>query len=67
MGVAIGRPDFTLDLPQAEKLMKKIASSKRRRCWCRFMTSILGLAFFLLSVMMVSLVVTKGRRMFGAL
>lgn len=64
---AMGRPDFTLDLPQAERLMKKIASSKRRRCWCRLTTSILGLIFFLLSVMMVSLVITKGRRMFGAI
>ncbi|XP_023710328.1 uncharacterized protein LOC111866045 isoform X2 [Cryptotermes secundus] len=58
-------PDFTLDMHRAECLMLKIKVAKRRRCWCRLVTSLLGLVFFLMSVMVVSMLVTKGKRLFG--
>ncbi|KAJ9592027.1 hypothetical protein L9F63_001466, partial [Diploptera punctata] len=59
------RPDFTLDMNQAERLMRKIKSAKKRRCWCRLITSFLGLVFFLMSVMIVSMLLTRGKRVFG--
>jgi hypothetical protein len=61
------RPDFTLDIPGAERLLRKIQASKRQRCWCRLSVSLLGLLFFLLSVMAVSMIYTRGRRLFGSL
>lgn len=59
------QPDFTLDIHRAELLMMKIKTAKRRRCWCRLMTSLLGLIFFLMSVMVVSMAVSRGKRIFG--
>ncbi|XP_069672749.1 uncharacterized protein [Periplaneta americana] len=59
------RPDFTLDMHRAERLVRKIKSAKRRRCWCRVVTSLLGLVFFLMSVMIVSMLLTRGKRVFG--
>lgn len=60
-------PDFTLDTHQAEKLMNKIQATKRQRCWCRMATCLFGLLFLLLSVMAVSMFLTRGQRMFGSL
>ncbi|KAI5752263.1 hypothetical protein M8J77_015319 [Diaphorina citri] len=60
-------PDFTLDTHQAEKLMSKIQATKRQRCWCRMATCLFGLLFLLLSVMAVSMFLTRGQRMFGSL
>nr|CAD7432170.1 unnamed protein product [Timema monikensis] len=64
---SVDRPDFTLDVHSAERLMRKIKAAKRRRCWCRLVTSLLGLVFFLVSVMVVSLLYTRGERIFGSL
>jgi hypothetical protein len=50
---------------RAELLMIKIKTAKRRRCWCRLVTSLLGLIFFLMSVMVVSMAVSRGKRIFG--
>ncbi|XP_067002829.2 uncharacterized protein [Anabrus simplex] len=61
------RLDFTLDKARAERLLKKIRSAKQQRFWCRLITSLLGLLFFLLSVMVVSLLLTRGKRIFGPL
>ncbi|XP_046998097.1 WW domain-binding protein 11-like [Schistocerca americana] len=61
------KPDFTLDKAAAERLMRNIQKAKRRRCVCHAATSFLGLAVFLLSVMLVSLAMTGGRRYFGSL
>lgn len=61
------KPDFTLDKAAAERLMRNIQKAKRRRCLCHAGTSFLGLAVFLLSVMLVSLAMTGGRRYFGSL
>ncbi|XP_075215095.1 uncharacterized protein LOC142320981 [Lycorma delicatula] len=60
-------PDFTLDVHQAERLMRKLKASKRQRCWCRVVTSMMALFFFLLSVMVVSMILTRGKRVFGSL
>ncbi|XP_074037090.1 uncharacterized protein isoform X2 [Leptinotarsa decemlineata] len=64
-----GRPeaDFTLDIPRSEHLMKRMKEDKKWRCRCRLLTSFLGLIFFLLSVMAVSLILTRGKRMFGSM
>ncbi|XP_060536259.1 uncharacterized protein LOC132708140 isoform X2 [Cylas formicarius] len=64
-----GRPeaDFTLDLPRSELLSKRMKADKKWRCRCRLLTSFLGFVFFLLSVMAVSLILTRGRRMFGSM
>ncbi|KAL1512864.1 hypothetical protein ABEB36_002376 [Hypothenemus hampei] len=64
-----GRPeaDFTLDVPRSELLSKRLREDKKWRFRCRLLTSFLGLVFFLLSVMVVSLVLTRGKRMFGSM
>jgi len=62
----MGRPDFTLDVPQAERMMTKIAAAKKHRCWCQVATSLMALVLFMLSVIVVSLVITKGKKTFGA-
>ncbi|XP_014299775.1 uncharacterized protein LOC103577980 [Microplitis demolitor] len=59
--------DFTLDGHRAERLGRLIARAKRRRQWCRALTTILGLVFFILSVVVVSMSVTKGRKIFGSM
>ncbi|XP_049813499.1 uncharacterized protein LOC126260234 [Schistocerca nitens] len=64
---SVFKPDFTLDKAAAERLMRNIQKAKRRRCVCHAATSFLGLAVFLLSVMLVSLAMTGGRRYFGSL
>ncbi|KAL5287738.1 hypothetical protein ACFFRR_008553 [Megaselia abdita] len=58
--------DFTLDFPRAEQLRLKLESEKKFRQRCRYLTTFLSLVFFLLTVMVVSLVLTKGKRMFGS-
>jgi hypothetical protein len=58
---------FTLDTQQAEKLMQKIKVGKKHRCWCRFFTACVGLLMFLVSVVTVSLTLTRGQKMFGSL
>lgn len=58
---------FTLDTQQAEKLMQKIKVGKKHRCWCRFVTACVGLIMFLVSVVTVSLTLTRGQKMFGSL
>ncbi|XP_057664142.1 uncharacterized protein LOC130898694 [Diorhabda carinulata] len=65
----VGRPeaDFTLDMPRSEHLLRRMENDKKWRCRCRLLTSFFGLIFFLLSVMVVSLVLTRGRRMFGSM
>ncbi|XP_030753397.1 uncharacterized protein LOC115880334 [Sitophilus oryzae] len=64
-----GRPeaDFTLDVPRSELLSKRLKDDKKWRFRCRLLTSFLGLVFFLLSVMAVSLMLTRGKRMFGSM
>ncbi|KAK5648508.1 hypothetical protein RI129_003400 [Pyrocoelia pectoralis] len=64
-----GRPeaDFTLDVPRSELLAKRMKEDKKWRFRCRLITSFLGLIFFLLSVMAVSLMLTRGKRMFGSM
>uniref|UniRef100_A0A6V7KZ11 Uncharacterized protein n=1 Tax=Bracon brevicornis TaxID=1563983 RepID=A0A6V7KZ11_9HYME len=59
--------DFTLDGARAERLGRVIARAKRRRQWCRAITALFGLVFFVLSVIVVSLSVTKGRKIFGSM
>ncbi|XP_018366398.1 PREDICTED: uncharacterized protein LOC108763366 isoform X2 [Trachymyrmex cornetzi] len=59
--------DFTLDVTQAERLGRTIARAKRKRQWCRALTTLFGLVFFVLSVVIVSLSVTRGRKVFGSM
>jgi len=59
--------DFTLDVTQAERLGRTIARAKRKRQWCRALTTFFGLVFFVLSVVVVSLSVTRGRKVFGSM
>ena len=59
--------DFTLDGNRAERLGRAIAKAKRKRQWCRGLTAIFGLVFFFLSVIVVSLSVTRGRKVFGSM
>uniref|UniRef100_A0A1B0C1L2 Uncharacterized protein n=1 Tax=Glossina palpalis gambiensis TaxID=67801 RepID=A0A1B0C1L2_9MUSC len=59
--------DFTLDLPRAEQLRIKMEKEKKFRQRCRLITTFLSLIFFLLTVMVVSLVLTRGKRMFGSM
>lgn len=59
--------DFTLDLPRAEQLRVKMKKEKQFRNRCRWFFYFLSVVFFLLSVMVVSLVLTRGKRMFGSM
>ncbi|XP_033211332.1 uncharacterized protein LOC117169199 isoform X2 [Belonocnema kinseyi] len=59
--------NFTLDGSRAERLRRAIEEAKRRRQWCRAITTLFGLIFFVLSVVIVSLSVTKGRKVFGSM
>lgn len=59
--------DFTLDMPRAEELREKMEKEKIFRSRCRLITYFLGLLIFLLTVMIVSLVLTGGKRMFGSM
>ncbi|XP_017766028.1 PREDICTED: uncharacterized protein LOC108555055 [Eufriesea mexicana] len=59
--------DFTLDVSRAERLGRVIAKAKQKRHWCRALTAFFGLVFFLLSVVIVSLSVTRGRKVFGSM
>lgn len=59
--------DFTLDLPRAEQLRIKMKKEKQCRYRCRLITSLLSLLFFVLTVMAVSLILTKGKKMFGSM
>ncbi|KAK2585517.1 hypothetical protein KPH14_010163 [Odynerus spinipes] len=63
----IGDLDFTLDVTRAERLGRAIAKAKRNRQWCRALTALFGLVFFVLSVVVVSLSVTRGRKIFGSM
>ncbi|XP_012141636.1 uncharacterized protein LOC100882808 isoform X2 [Megachile rotundata] len=63
----IGDLDFTLDVSRAERLGRAIAKAKRKRQWCRTLTAFFGLVFFILSVVIVSLSVTRGRKIFGSI
>ncbi|XP_076751146.1 uncharacterized protein LOC143423593 isoform X1 [Xylocopa sonorina] len=62
-----GDLDFTLDVSRAERLGRTIAKAKRKRQWCRTLTAFFGLVFFVLSVVIVSLTVTRGRKIFGSM
>ncbi|XP_076658511.1 uncharacterized protein LOC143362340 [Halictus rubicundus] len=62
-----GDLDFTLDVSRAERLGRAIAKAKRKRQWCRALTAFFGLVFFVLSVIIVSLSVTRGRKAFGSM
>lgn len=59
--------DFTLDLPQAEQLRLKMKREKQFRHRCRIVTSFLSLVFFLLTVVVVSLLLTRGKHPFGSM
>ncbi|XP_058457482.1 uncharacterized protein LOC131434612 [Malaya genurostris] len=59
--------DFTLDLPRAEQLRVKMKKEKQFRSRCRWFFYFLSVVFFLLSVMVVSLILTRGKRMFGSM
>lgn len=63
----VGDLDFTLDVSRAERLGRTIAKAKRKRQWCRTLTAFFGLVFFILSVVIVSLSVTRGRKVFGSI
>ncbi|XP_014615419.1 PREDICTED: uncharacterized protein LOC106793199 isoform X2 [Polistes canadensis] len=63
----VGDLDFTLDVTRAERLGRAIAKAKRNRQWCRILTTLFGLVFFVLSVVVVSLSVTRGRKVFGSM
>ncbi|GLH02377.1 Uncharacterized protein GBIM_08404 [Gryllus bimaculatus] len=60
-------PDFTLDVARAERLLRKIREAKQRRCACRLLTWALALVVFLAAVVAVSMLVTRGQRVFGPL
>ncbi|XP_066592378.1 uncharacterized protein [Prorops nasuta] len=59
--------DFTLDVTRAERLSEIIIKAKRNRQLCRVFTTFFGLVFFVLSVVTVSLSVTRGRKVFGSM
>ncbi|XP_055708737.1 uncharacterized protein LOC129804968 isoform X2 [Phlebotomus papatasi] len=59
--------DFTLDLPRAQQLERKLKEQKRFRSRCKIFAFILSFFFFLVTVMVVSLVLTRGKRMFGSM
>ncbi|XP_053676432.1 uncharacterized protein LOC128726640 [Anopheles nili] len=59
--------DFTLDVPRAEQLRQKMKKEKQFRSRCRWFFYFLSVVFFLLSVMVVSLILTRGKRMFGSM
>lgn len=59
--------DFTLDVTRAERLTRAIAKAKRKRQWCRILTTLFGLIFFILSIIVVSLCITRGRKVFGSI
>ncbi|XP_041774150.1 uncharacterized protein LOC121594672 [Anopheles merus] len=59
--------DFTLDVPRAEQLRLKMKKEKQFRSRCRWFFYFLSIVFFLLSVMVVSLILTRGKRMFGSM
>ncbi|XP_059614235.1 uncharacterized protein LOC132260255 [Phlebotomus argentipes] len=59
--------DFTLDLPRAQQLERKLKEQKRFRSRCKIFAFILSFFFFLMTVMVVSLVLTRGKRMFGSM
>lgn len=59
--------DFTLDVTRAERLTRTIAKAKRKRQWCRVLTTLVGLIFFILSIIVVSLCITRGRKVFGSI
>ncbi|XP_051176134.1 uncharacterized protein LOC127291204 isoform X2 [Leptopilina boulardi] len=59
--------NFTLDGSRAERLRRTIEEAKRRRQWCRVIITLFGIIFFILSVVIVSLSVTKGRKVFGSM
>ncbi|XP_031627253.1 probable serine/threonine-protein kinase DDB_G0282963 isoform X2 [Contarinia nasturtii] len=59
--------DFTLDVPRAEQLRIKMQQEKKFRCRCRFMLAFFSLAFFLLTVVIFSLMLSRGKRMFGSM
>ncbi|XP_029665311.1 uncharacterized protein LOC115236771 isoform X1 [Formica exsecta] len=59
--------DFTLDVTRAERLNRTIAKAKRKRQWCRAFITLFALIFFVLSVIVVSLCITRGRKMFGSI
>jgi hypothetical protein len=59
--------DFTLDLPRAEALRLQLKREKRLRHYCRIFVYFLSFIFFILTVMIVSLLSTKGKRMFGSM
>ncbi|XP_024081897.1 uncharacterized protein LOC112126656 [Cimex lectularius] len=64
-----GRPrgDFTLDQDQAEKLIKRLKIRKQQRCICLVVISFLSIVVFILCVVVVSLLITNGKRIFGSL
>ncbi|XP_050521911.1 uncharacterized protein LOC126894734 [Daktulosphaira vitifoliae] len=66
-GAVLRGLQFTLDPQQAEKLMQKMKVGKKQRCWCRVITALLGLIMFLVSVVTVSLALSRGQKMFGSL
>ncbi|KAF7989724.1 hypothetical protein HCN44_008398 [Aphidius gifuensis] len=59
--------DFTLDGVRAERLECAIARAKNKRKWCRIIITIFGLVFFILSVIIVTMSVTRGRKIFGSM
>lgn len=59
-------PDFTLDVQQAERLMRKINANKKQKFWCQIVTPFLGFVFLIFSVMFFSMILSRGERMFGS-
>lgn len=59
--------DFTLDESRAAQLRVKMKQEKRFRSRCKIVLSFLSLIFFLITVMAVSLILTRGKRMFGSM
>lgn len=59
--------DLTLDAVGAARLLALVEAGKRRRCCCRAATALLAVLVFLATIVAVSMAVSRGERVFGAL
>ena len=59
--------DLTLDAAGAARLLALVEAGKRRRCCCRAATALLAVLVFLATIVAVSMAVSRGERVFGAL
>ncbi|XP_034249204.1 uncharacterized protein LOC117650047 [Thrips palmi] len=59
--------DLTLDAAGADRLLALVEEGSRQRCCCRAFTALLAVATFLAAIVIVSLALSRGQRVFGAL